>query len=754
MVASTAQDIHPPLYYALLHVWIQGVGTSETSVRLLSAVCSTLAVPVLMMFTAYVGGRRAGVIAGAIGCCSPFLVYYGQETRMYALLALLSVISGYAFVRATERSPRWWLLYVLVMSAALWTHLYATLLFVALNVSYATRVLYAWWVQKGGTVAITTPCVGHSVTRPKYALLLAGHRPWLAAQIGVVLTFSPWIPVAMNRVGAYTSPGHGTPAHRIVVETMLVFSLGHLSAATAMPAVLLTHMGRDTVGFLLVLPFLITLALGLLGVWQQKWAVLPCWFFLPLLGIIAISFGKRDFLARYLMEAYPAFLILIALGLSGCFQYRKTRAAGYFFTVAVLSTSALVTWRMYSAPDFARDDNRRAVQLVAQAALPGAVVVLDADFASAFEYYAHGKWPIINLPDSIPADPSRTSDALRSFTSGASQVWLILWHDYYADPTGIVWSWLRNNWFASDYVNVLGGLKVLQFDSAPVDTMQVRDAVFGGLVQLVQYHVSTHRESDGHETLQVDLYWRCVTRPRIDYSVALHLVDGAGLPYGSADQQPAAGHLPTTSWHEGNQIHTVQQLPLLPWTAPGDYRLQVAMYDQTTMTPLPAGGPASDHRSLFLPVALASKALADPGSAPGGIRLPTGVEPVAATFDGVAELAGYSEEMAADGPVLTLYWEARGSATRPYKVFVHALNTEGVVLGTGDSEPVNGASPMTSWIAAENIRDPHGIALAKGTTVVAYEVGIYDPVSGQRMLAQLPDGQLPADRAIRLSGHS
>jgi len=84
-----------------------GAGTSEWAVRSLSASFSTLTVAALITLTARLAGRRAAMIAGALGCFSPLLVYYGQETRMYALLAFLATLGGYAFVRAATGAARW-----------------------------------------------------------------------------------------------------------------------------------------------------------------------------------------------------------------------------------------------------------------------------------------------------------------------------------------------------------------------------------------------------------------------------------------------------------------------------------------------------------------------------------------------------------------------------------------------------------------------------------------------------------------------
>ncbi len=81
-------DQHPPLYYSLLHLWIELFGELQGAVRTLSALFSTLTVPLF-----YVAGRRlldrsTAAVAVGILAISPFHVQFAQETRMYALLTL------------------------------------------------------------------------------------------------------------------------------------------------------------------------------------------------------------------------------------------------------------------------------------------------------------------------------------------------------------------------------------------------------------------------------------------------------------------------------------------------------------------------------------------------------------------------------------------------------------------------------------------------------------------------------------------
>jgi len=363
----------------------------------------------------------------------------------------------------------------------------------------------------------------------------------------------------------------------------------------------------------------------------------------------------------------------------------------------------------------------------------------------AFTYYAGDRWPIAPLPSQMPLPAAAVTQALQQFTTGRPQVWLVLWQDYYADPSEVVWTWLWQHFYVADWVNIHGGLKVLRFDTLPAAGLQRSGATLGGQVELVGYTTTPLAAPSGPQ-VRLDLYWRTLVRPTADMAIATHLLDAAGNDYGDADATPADGRLPTTSWKPGDLVHTTETLPLRPWTAPGTYRVQALMYDHGTQAALPAAGPGSSGTSVMLPIALADIPL----GAAQAARLPAGVKPVAADFAGIGTLAGYQMSHGGDHPLLTLYWQAVGGSPQPLKVFVHALDSQSRVLGAGDSEPGAGAAPTTTWTSGELIRDPHQITMSSTGAVAAYEVGIYDPRTGQRVKVRPVDGQPAPANAVKL----
>jgi mannosyltransferase len=174
------QDGNPPLYYLLLHGWMRLIGTSEAATRSLSLVFALLAVPASFWAGARVFDRRAGAVAAAGAAGAPFLTYYAQETRMYSLVVLLSILASASFVLAFVRGERRHLLWLGVwLGLLLYTHTWG--LFLAASMGGAWLVLF-----RRGQVS------GRDGLRVGAALAVA-YLPWLPMVLSQAAdTAAPW----------------------------------------------------------------------------------------------------------------------------------------------------------------------------------------------------------------------------------------------------------------------------------------------------------------------------------------------------------------------------------------------------------------------------------------------------------------------------------------------------------------------------------------------------------------------------------
>lgn len=117
---------NPPLYYVIAWLWAKPFGTGEVGLRAASACIGTATIPAAYAVAARLATRRAGVVVAALTACSPLLVWFSQEARPYALLALLAALSFLYFLRALdERRPRDLTLWAAISVLALATHYFA-----------------------------------------------------------------------------------------------------------------------------------------------------------------------------------------------------------------------------------------------------------------------------------------------------------------------------------------------------------------------------------------------------------------------------------------------------------------------------------------------------------------------------------------------------------------------------------------------------------------------------------------------------
>ena len=102
----------PPVYYAIAWVWTQLVGTGEFGLRSISAMAGVATVPVAYLIGVELRGRRAGLWAAALVAVNPMMLWYSQEARAYALVALFGALSALYWLRSERTGSRrdylWW----------------------------------------------------------------------------------------------------------------------------------------------------------------------------------------------------------------------------------------------------------------------------------------------------------------------------------------------------------------------------------------------------------------------------------------------------------------------------------------------------------------------------------------------------------------------------------------------------------------------------------------------------------------------
>jgi hypothetical protein len=179
------QDGSPPLYYLLLGVWIRVLGDGEARTHALSLAFALLTVPVGFAAGRALFSERAGWIVAVLAALNPFLNYYAQETRMYSLVVLLSMVVATTFVLGfVHRRRRWLIAFTLAGAALAYTH------------NWGLFVL-------AGTAIALVP------------LLRARAVPWRDAALaygGIALLYLPWVPTVIYQARHTGAPWSTRPS--------------------------------------------------------------------------------------------------------------------------------------------------------------------------------------------------------------------------------------------------------------------------------------------------------------------------------------------------------------------------------------------------------------------------------------------------------------------------------------------------------------------------------------------------------------
>ncbi len=178
------QDGNPPLYYMALHLWMEVVGNGPADTQGLSVAISLLAVPGGLWAGWSLFGKRAGLICAALGAFNPFLTVYAQETRMYSLMVVLSLLLSAAFIHIYVFRRRQYLpLFVGLLAAILYTHSWG--IFVTAGTLVAFAILL---VQSDDRRALLKDgLIG-------YGIALVLYIPWLPTLLYQTQnTGAPWL---------------------------------------------------------------------------------------------------------------------------------------------------------------------------------------------------------------------------------------------------------------------------------------------------------------------------------------------------------------------------------------------------------------------------------------------------------------------------------------------------------------------------------------------------------------------------------
>lgn len=308
IIKTTANDVHPPLYYIVLKAWSALFGDTMPILRLSSVLFMLLAV--LIIWRTLISEKvikKWPIFVLAIMLFGPFTLRYGFEARMYAFGALLVAIAFWLQMKIIKQKAfnwRYGLGLGLVFAAALLTHNFlsffvvATAVFTAMNVG-VKNLFKASFFKTQKSAQVKTMVMSYAIA-------------------GVL--FLPWLPSMIGQFSKVTFGGFWIGPLKVETPTSML-----LNSMTYLPQWMVS-------GWVAVILFVVLVAiLALLyrgykisvnssaGLYSILMVVVP----LILLVIISLPPLRSAFQDRYL-SFYGSFLYaLIGIGMVSLLEKRS-----------------------------------------------------------------------------------------------------------------------------------------------------------------------------------------------------------------------------------------------------------------------------------------------------------------------------------------------------------------------------------------------------------------------------------------------
>lgn len=288
ILTRTARDVHPPFYYLVLKFWTSIFGTTELAARSLSVVCVAGIIIFSYLLVKKLFGLGAARTAALFLAFAPFLLRYGQEARMYSMVALFLTAATFVLVCSlNSQSRKLLVLYSLCMALAFYTHYYAIFM-----------VPVHWFY-----VGMRTHWHQHKRLKRQIDLISPW---WWLANLAIVGLFSLWIPSAYAQF-TRVQGGFWIPQVNSATLPSTVGHFLHYADFNNYPLVL-----RLSVLAMLIL--VVSIAVVMNSKQRANIILVASWAAAAPIAVFIISFIARPvYVDRYFVFSSVGFYVLLAI---------------------------------------------------------------------------------------------------------------------------------------------------------------------------------------------------------------------------------------------------------------------------------------------------------------------------------------------------------------------------------------------------------------------------------------------------------
>lgn len=431
---KTADDIHPPLYFWLLHGWVRLAGISEFAIRALSVFLGLTTISVVWSLTLRLSRRGlAAALAALLIALSPFHIAWSQDARMYPLVTLFAALLIYASSRG------WTRLQIISGIGAALSHPFGVFVIAILALH---RVIH--WRE-----------------------FRDGRRQWIMANVVTGVAILLWVAFTIGTIRR--DPGPAT------FEPLFAWQL--------MATLFTTGVSVNIDDW--ILPVLLISAIFMLGLalnWRgnrraASLIVLGCLLhplLITSLGLPFVPFYISDLQERHFIVFAPFVFAGFGMGLAALLRRRRLRVLGALACAGLVALGAARTLERRDMRYF-RDDYRSMMAAVNALTTADDKVFFISGGRKPVVYYNLDRVGFDGPKDAyaeplnvtgVPAYADDVAAMMQRVFSGFPRFWLIEIEAQLDDPPGARLDWINENYHRIYHIPVDGhnGISLYSLD--------------------------------------------------------------------------------------------------------------------------------------------------------------------------------------------------------------------------------------------------------------------------------------------------
>jgi 4-amino-4-deoxy-L-arabinose transferase-like glycosyltransferase len=342
----TAADVHPPLSYWLLKLWSMMFGTGELALRSMSVFFGVIAIVFGYLLVKRLFSQKAARISLIFMALSPMLVRYGQEARMYTLVASIALAATYVLTIAMKSKKRLpWVIYGILVSLGMWTHYFVAI------------VWLAHWIWRADVIRRTSK-------KGKFIKTFFS-KNWIVAHLVAIGLFLPWLPFMVTQLTVVQVFGFWIPP--VTPDTLVNFMTNVIYYQDVGQV-----NGWLTAGFVILAVILGILAYkvykSLDDSKKQSYRLIMAIAFVPIVLLFILSMPplRSSFIDRYLITSTVgiALFIGVTFALGAKYMGAKWRVIIPVILVAMMVIGVSNVWQMgnYNKNEHSSKQTRQIVE--------------------------------------------------------------------------------------------------------------------------------------------------------------------------------------------------------------------------------------------------------------------------------------------------------------------------------------------------------------------------------------------------------